>query len=344
MVILMKKLILLSSLLVFTLFLFSCAPAEQNGDADALVGAAYTTVSPLMKGDTFIIPVSLSGSPGSLGEILEYKGSDSNAKTSPKIKFKVWSTGETLEYSVTRSGVVTLRLGGKDFVVELQTPDRDNSHIKIDFDGDGSLDDSHKIVRTHYKEGSIIVSAQAEEPEIVELSCGTEVRDEDSFMLGGTSFKYKSSDSLSKTNPLVRFSNLADGGVYETVPELRVIFRISEGLEKYNFKSMSDYNQDDYTIKLVAPSCGNGLPCEELSVGDNFSLGETRFEYMSADSLVKRNPLIRFKNLDTGQTYETVHDLKVIFRVNNLGTRFHFKSESDYNQDDYNIEKYYPCS
>ena len=89
------------------------------------------------------------------GEVLEYKGADRITQTSPKIKFKVWKTGETLEYSLTPTGEATIKLSGKRFKVRMIKPNQRDSPILVDIDGDGTIEQNPSVKDLFYKTKSV---------------------------------------------------------------------------------------------------------------------------------------------------------------------------------------------
>ncbi len=140
------KRILLIGVLAISLLLAACAPGEET-----LAGEGYKIpkdIRPIpvdtgiSRGDLFLLqaPVRAPSNSNTVGEILRYSGSDRNTKTSPKIKFMRWSTGETLEYAVADE--VFIQLGGKRFQVKVLNPTRDDSQIQVDYNGDGTIDRS----------------------------------------------------------------------------------------------------------------------------------------------------------------------------------------------------------
>jgi len=134
------------ALLAVSLLLAACAPAGET-----LAGEGYKipkNVRPvpvdtgIQKGELFLLqaPVRAPSDSNTVGEILEYRGADRSSQTSPKILFKLWSTGETLEY--TLSNQVIIHLGGRAFQVNVLNPAVIDSAIKVDFNGDGTIDRS----------------------------------------------------------------------------------------------------------------------------------------------------------------------------------------------------------
>lgn len=135
------KRILLIGFLAISLLLAACAPGEETlaGQGISIGSSAPTVIS---KGDLFLLQAGVRAPSDSntVGEILEYKGADRNTKTSPKIRFMWWSTGETLEYAL--SNQVNIKLGGKTFLVRVINPAVMDSQINVDFNGDGTVDKS----------------------------------------------------------------------------------------------------------------------------------------------------------------------------------------------------------
>ncbi|MBS3123299.1 hypothetical protein J4437_01550 [Candidatus Woesearchaeota archaeon] len=153
----MNKIILVSLMLVISLFLIvGCAKQTEVSDGTEVAddGALAGEVSRLpirptegvVKNDFFILKMDASQN-----EILQYKGADKSTATSPRIKFKLISSGETLEYALT-GGSAIVRLGGKSYQIQLTRPDKIDSPINVDYDGDGTLDTVHKKSTLHSKE------------------------------------------------------------------------------------------------------------------------------------------------------------------------------------------------
>jgi hypothetical protein len=139
----MKKfLLLLFSLAFIALFVIGCQPADSE---EALVGDAIST-STGIKVEHFFLLNTPTG-----GEILEYKGADKLTKTNPKIKFKRFSTGNTLEYALSAEGEATIKVNGASFDVRVRRPNIDDSPITVDLNSDGEYDRDHRAVPLHYE-------------------------------------------------------------------------------------------------------------------------------------------------------------------------------------------------
>ncbi len=109
---------------------------------DSLSGAAvFSPSKTIQKNDLFILPVGAFAptTTSTAGEILQYKGADKPNVKEPKIKFKQWSTGESLEYAV-ENGRAEIKMGGKQFKVKLIKSTKMDSPLQIDLDGDGGID------------------------------------------------------------------------------------------------------------------------------------------------------------------------------------------------------------
>ena len=127
--------------LAVSLFLVSCLP--PTGEASSL--PVRPTESAVLKDDFFVLKMD-----DFKNEIVQYKGADRTTMTSPKIRFKLISSGETLESALT-GGSATIRLSGKAYKIKLISPDRIDSPISIDYDGDGTLDLVHTKSSFHLK-------------------------------------------------------------------------------------------------------------------------------------------------------------------------------------------------
>ena len=157
----MKKIVLFLSLLTLSLFvIIGCGPRLTDDDSNALAGQAVAINKNIRKGDVFILPYTQNQNlRSSVGEILEYQSADNIQKRNPVIKFKIWSSGETQEVALDPHGrQVWLPFGGQRFLITLTNPQKDNSPIQIDFDGDGVSDVNHKGVSLHFKDGSTVVN------------------------------------------------------------------------------------------------------------------------------------------------------------------------------------------
>ena len=98
----------------------------------------------IYKDDYFVLTSGVSSSGAAKSYLLQYKGSDNNGKTSPKIKFKNSANGETLEYSsttVTTTGTVaTIKIGGNSFIVQnASAQGSDDFQLDVDLNGGGSI-------------------------------------------------------------------------------------------------------------------------------------------------------------------------------------------------------------
>ena len=144
----MKKMSILVLTLIGVIVLAGCTTGEAIGVVPGLLPSGVA------KDDLFLLAVpSTTTYPG---EIIQYMGADKSTQTNPKIKFKQWSTGETLEY-VILTNQLTIKLGGKSFLVKLVNPAVKNSPLQVDFDGNGTLDVSDQQVgKLYYKQTSVL--------------------------------------------------------------------------------------------------------------------------------------------------------------------------------------------
>ena len=212
----MKKAILLMlSLLVIALLVVSCAPkevSEDTSDDAALAGQAVSTSTTVVKGDIVLLG----------GVVLEYKGADRTTVTNPKIKFKDWYSGETVELAILNNAA-TIRVGEREFKLLLVTPTRDDSALKIDFTGDG-VADAPLVKSMKYKDTGI--TCQEASPCLAEdtLLVG-EARD---YTVQGTQYQIS-----------LRRMGMSDAGVVSanfsiSSEDWSEIFGLMEG-ETYNF-------------------------------------------------------------------------------------------------------------
>ncbi|MEW5896448.1 MAG: hypothetical protein AB1668_02040 [Nanoarchaeota archaeon] len=169
------------------------APAQVvTEDGEAVVGEAIRYALPtaptapanvIKKGDVFILPVNdaIPNGVHTNGEIIEYMGADKATDVYPKIQFKIWNSGEIIEYSipaVNNEQKVIIKLGGQSFRVNLLNSKAVDSPLQIDFNGDGTVDTAHEADILHYKLGA----TSAYRP-VVELACGVEIKNGDTFAL-----------------------------------------------------------------------------------------------------------------------------------------------------------------
>ena len=147
-------------------FQFKGDKENMNKQLLSYAQSSTTTTQTIEKGDLFLLAVP--SKVDSVGEVLEYKGADRSTRTNPKIKFKYWKTGETLEYSIRyvgNVGEVTIRLGGESFKVQLTQPTQRDSVIIVDYEGDGTLDVNPRVKDLFYKHGVTSVTGTG-------FSCG----------------------------------------------------------------------------------------------------------------------------------------------------------------------------
>lgn len=99
-------------------------------------------------------------------------------------------------------------------------------------------------------------------------------------------------------------------------------------------------------------NCGADVHCEELVCGNavekngRFLLGGVEFQYLSADDIAEESPLVKIKNVASGETYErsvSINSLpeggsETTFNLRYEGVEYNFKSSSDPSLDDYQIE------
>ena len=252
----------------------------------------------------------------------EYKGADDNIASNPKAKVKNLETSETIERSVSFAeevGSFNIKHGGLTYNFESAS--------------DTSVDD-----------WDIRYVCAEEEPVVAELSCYTNVVDEEEFELGGVHFEYKGADKMTDTAPKMRFKNWETGETIERSTEVKALFTVKEGGYSYYFNSASNYLFDDWDIALRHP-CDAGTDCGMVIADEAlFTLNEVNFEYKGADDLERDSPKVRYKNLATGETIERSPWEAAIFTLNSEGVTYYFASASDHEVDDYEIELLYPCS
>jgi hypothetical protein len=98
----------------------------------------------IWKNDYTVITGGTAGDGSAKSYLLQYKGSDRQTKTSPKIKFKNMGSSETLEYSVTSQTttgtVATVKLGGYSFIVQnASVMTADDFQVDMDLNGGGTI-------------------------------------------------------------------------------------------------------------------------------------------------------------------------------------------------------------
>lgn len=98
----------------------------------------------MSKDDFFIVTGGTAADGSAKSYLLQYKGSDRQTKTSPKIKFKNVGSAETMEYSVTSltatGTTATIKLGGYSFIVQNASEQAtDDFNINVDLNGGGTV-------------------------------------------------------------------------------------------------------------------------------------------------------------------------------------------------------------
>jgi hypothetical protein len=86
-----------------------------------------------------------------------------------------------------------------------------------------------------------------------DLGCGPEISRDEYFTLGGTRFQYKGGDRTTKTSPKVTIKDDEAVEYLEFSPKLIALTSLPYDGEVYLFESVSDYNQDDFSISLFSP-------------------------------------------------------------------------------------------
>ncbi len=120
--------------------------AESGTDKEVILNEALN----ISKDDYFVVSGGTATSGTAKSYALQYKGSDKNTATSPKIRFRNLGSGETLEYAVdtgtSNNAVATIKLGGYSFVVENSSSSGKNVNdftVHVDLNSDGTLADGH---------------------------------------------------------------------------------------------------------------------------------------------------------------------------------------------------------
>lgn len=112
--------------------------------SSAQFGMATGGDNNINKDDYFIVTGGTAGDGSAKSYLIQYKGSDAQTKTSPKIRFKNLGSGETLEYSVssqTVTGTVaTIKLGGYSFIANnASVMSADDFQLNVDQNGGGTI-------------------------------------------------------------------------------------------------------------------------------------------------------------------------------------------------------------
>lgn len=114
----MKKILMISGLIVLALFLVACA---RQGEESAFAGQAVSSSSTyIMKGDYFALTDNAASS-DSAGKIhlYQYKGADAPSKENAKIRLKDIETGYTIELNYVYQSYAGGIKGGSLFKVGL---------------------------------------------------------------------------------------------------------------------------------------------------------------------------------------------------------------------------------
>ena len=144
----MKKMMVFGILILSLVLIAGCQPQDASdtevSDEEVLAGEAVRPARDINRGDIFSVG----------GEILEYNGADRNTVSNPKIRFKWWQTGETIEYSIA-GGAATIRLHGSSYALKVLRPNIVSSPIRVDLDGDSRLDQIHLLSTLHYSQAGV---------------------------------------------------------------------------------------------------------------------------------------------------------------------------------------------
>lgn len=98
--------------------------SQKLGSPAVAADGAIVADNAIWKDDYFVVTGGTASDGSAKSYLLQYKGSDKQTKSSPKIKFKNAGSGETLEYSVSGVGagatatVATIKIGGYSFIVQ----------------------------------------------------------------------------------------------------------------------------------------------------------------------------------------------------------------------------------
>lgn len=122
------------------------ANARTNQKKLILTESAGTPDHNVYKDDYLVVTAGTASDGSAKSYLLQYKGSDRQTKTSPKIQFKNVGTGETLEYSVgtvsagSTSTVATIKLGGFSFLVQnASSAQADDFQVHVDLNAGGGV-------------------------------------------------------------------------------------------------------------------------------------------------------------------------------------------------------------
>lgn len=289
-------------------FIDSGAQIDASLDAgfaqDAKTADELACDDVLSEGDTFALGSS----------VFEYIDSDRLSQATPKLKIRSYDTGDFLELAVRSdrgSAFATLSWQGIKYVfTNASDPSMDDWDIGY----------------------------------VCNLDCNTTLAKNDHFVLSGKPLRYRGSDRLSEVDPKALVKDITNGETIQRSVDEPAIFAFNMQGIRYLFRSVSDFNMDDYDIRLVIP-CDLGLDCgTDLAKNDYFMLNGLQFQYKGADGINDTSPRAKIKNVAAGEVIERSTGVNTIFTLDLQGNRYVFEAASDTSRDDYDVRLLAPCN
>ncbi|MBS3114935.1 S8 family serine peptidase, partial [Candidatus Woesearchaeota archaeon] len=195
----------------------------------------------------------------------------------------------------------TLKIGGRDYkVISSSGIGVNDFNIKVDISGDGVL--------PNFNLGDNFRDVIGSEKETI-------TKDDYLFLKDFGMLQYKGADKITADNPLLKFKQLKTGNTTEqTYTNSSPLAKLKLGGYDYSVFAVSDMvfndfdiNADldhsgyiDYGISIIADES------KDIVKDNNFYLldYDGLLQYLGADKATNDNPIMRFKNLQTGEIIE----------------------------------------
>ena len=196
----------------------------------------------------------------------------------------------------------TLKIGGRDYkVVSSSDIGVKDFNIKVDISGDGVL--------PNFKLGINNQEVIGSEKEVIE-------KDDYLFLKDFGMLQYKGADKATADNPLLKFRKLKTANsIEQTYTNSSPLAKLKLGGYDYSVFTASDIAFNDFDINADLDHTGAifdyglGIIADEnkdIVKDSNFYLlyYDGLLQYLGADKATNDNPVMRFKNLQTGELIE----------------------------------------
>jgi len=197
--------------------------------------------------------------------------------------------------------VAFLNLGGFTYkIVSSSDINFNDFSIMVDVNGDSIMGNFNLVV--HGQEYDVLA------------------KDSNFYLYGSSLLQYKGADKITNDNPVLKFKDLNTGNIIEQVyTNSSPLATIKVGGNEYGVYAASAITSNDFDIQIDMDASGllgdYGITIignENLSaLKENYILLNSYgvIQYLGADNKATQNPVMRFKDIQTGNTIELAYSI-----------------------------------